>query len=93
MKMNSSIIICLTIVIILIAIIIRLATNKGKLMENYEYPYHSTKGDPVCEECKTLYNKCKSENPASLYYGNVNNSLCDEKMGYYVKCSNCNYAK
>ena len=89
--MKTRTIIFIIIAILVIAVIIRLNTNEGKLMENYEYPHYSTKLDPVCEDCKTLYNKCTSENP--IPYLNVNNPYCDTQMGYYSKCFNCDYTK
>ena len=55
MKINGSIIWCIIIVIILVAIIIRLATNNGKLMEeNYRY----ANKDP-CSYCQGRYSDCK----------------------------------
>ena len=49
MKINNSIIVCIIVVIILVGIIIRLATNGGKLMEQYKYS---------CEDRKANYNRC-----------------------------------
>ncbi len=94
--MNSGTIVCIIVFVILIGVIIRLATNNGKLMEQenyfYEYPYTNKSGlvDSACEICKQIYNKCKSENPVPLYYGNVS-SVCDDQMGSYGICYGCNY--
>ncbi len=57
MKLNTSTIVCLIIGILLIAIIIRLATNEGKLME-----YYRKKDDDPCPRCRDRYSYCKSRN-------------------------------
>jgi hypothetical protein len=54
--MNTSTIVCIIVAVILVAIIIRLATNEGKLMETYRFNDNS---DP-CPMCRKRYDYCKT---------------------------------